>query len=66
MSHSIHDDYERAAAICVNLALDAVEGDIRKELLAAEVDSAEMLNRVLQSIRKRRIDADRLRPVGSG
>lgn len=65
MSDSIHEAYERAAAICVNLALDGVEGDIRKELLHAEDQSAEMLKRVLQSIRKRRIDADRLRPLGN-
>lgn len=65
MSDTPLEEYERAAAICVNLALDGVEGDIRKELLAAGEGSAEILKRVLLSIRKRRIDADRLRPVGS-
>jgi hypothetical protein len=65
MSADPHSDYTRAAAICVNLALDGVEHEVRKELQRAEGPSAEALVRILESLKKRRIDARSLSPVGS-
>lgn len=60
-----HSEYTKAAAICVNLALDSIEGEIRKELSRAGGDSAETLRRLLDKLRLRRIDVNALRPVGS-
>jgi hypothetical protein len=61
-----HSEYTKAAAICVNLAVDSIEGEIRKELNTAAGESAEMLRRLLERVRLRRIDVVALRPAGSG
>jgi hypothetical protein len=61
-----HSEYMKAAAICVNLAVDSIEGEIRKELNTAAGESAAMLRRLLERVRLRRIDVAALRPAGSG
>jgi hypothetical protein len=48
-------EHARVTAICVNLALDSVEQDLREELEAATGQSAEALRRVLTKLRHRRL-----------
>lgn len=58
-------DYARAAALSVNLAVDSVEVDIRKELEIASGETAEALSRLLAQLDKKRIDAEKFNLVGS-
>ena len=63
MSISDHTDYTRAAAICVNFALDSVEADILREIDSGSDAPSETLLRLLARLRKRRIDVDALATV---
>ena len=49
-----HTPYARETAICVDLAFDAMEDDIRSELGSAGTDSHEVLTRLLNKLRDRR------------
>jgi hypothetical protein len=51
-----HAEYTKAAAVCVNLAVDSIEGEIRKELNKAAGEAAEVLRRLLHKVKLRRID----------
>lgn len=48
-------EHARVTAICVNLALDAVEADIRNELLTASPAAFAPLQRLLKAINERRV-----------
>lgn len=61
-----YKEYTKAAAICVNLAVDSIEGDIRKELTAATGDAADTLRRLLEKLKSRRISLGELDALGSG
>ena len=50
-----HMAHARVTAICVNLALDAVEADIRRELDNFPGDGSEALSRVLTKLNDRRL-----------
>ncbi len=49
-------EHARVTAICVNMALDTVEADIRSELLSAGPATAAVLERLLRQLRDRRIN----------
>ena len=51
-------DHARVTAICVNLALDGVEADIREELERVTDEAALALRRVLVRMRQRRVAGD--------
>lgn len=51
---SKHAPYARETALCVDLAYEAMEGDIRTELEAANDASRDALIRVLERLRGRR------------
>jgi len=59
-----HADHARVTAICVNLALDCVEEEIRQELDSADDLTAAALERVLAKVRQRRIYGDEIKTVG--
>lgn len=48
-------EHARVTAICVNLALDAVEADIRSELELASPEAARTLKRLLKQQKERRV-----------
>jgi hypothetical protein len=50
-----HAEYTKAA-VCVNLAVDSIEGEIQKELNNAEGEAADVWRRLLQKVKSRRID----------
>jgi hypothetical protein len=60
-----HAEYTKAAAICVNLAVDSIEGEIRKELRSAAGESAEVLRRLLEKVKLRRINVNALTQIAS-
>lgn len=49
-----HAPYARETALCVDLAYEAMEGDIRAELEATNNTSRDALLRVLEKLRGRR------------
>jgi hypothetical protein len=51
-------DHARVTAICVNLALDQVEADLREALEVASMEAAVALRRTLERMRERRISPD--------
>ena len=55
MTKRNYAEHARVTAICVNLALDAVEEDLREELEAAIGRSADALRRVLTKLKSRRL-----------
>jgi hypothetical protein len=55
LAHKNHSEHARVTAICVNLALDAVEADLRQELDAVSADGAAVIERVLARLRARRV-----------
>lgn len=59
-----HSDHARVTAICVNLALDSVEEEIRQEITTASASTAEVLERVLAKVRYRRIAGDEIKAAG--
>ena len=65
MAHSRHIEFAKATAVCVNLAIDGIEGDIRKELSVTSGEAADTLKRVLERLKKRRIVVDELAPIGN-
>ncbi len=50
-----YSEFSRATAICVNLALDSVDSEVRAELAACSASEAAILERIIRSIRSRRI-----------
>lgn len=65
MARKNHSEHARVTAICVNLALDGVEGDIREELTQTSGEAAAALARLLNRIRRRRLSGDELKAVGA-
>jgi hypothetical protein len=55
MTKRSYAEHARVTAICVNLALDGIEQDIREELEAATGRSVEPLRRVLTKLKHRRL-----------
>jgi hypothetical protein len=53
-SNAKYQIHSKETAICVELALDAVEGDIRAELEANNGTPTDALKRVLEKLRERR------------
>lgn len=64
MARKNHADHARVTAICVNLALDRVEEEIRHEIAAADDATAAVLERVLAKVRQRRIAGDEITAAG--
>jgi hypothetical protein len=58
-------EHARVTAICVNLALDTVEADIRRELDQAGDDAAKVLRRILAQLRAHRVTNSEIKPLGS-
>lgn len=56
------DQFAKATSICVNMAIDCVEADIRKELVVAKGDAVELLKRLLVKLRTRRLVDDLAKP----
>lgn len=50
-----YSEFSRATAICVNLALDSVESEVRAELAVCSASEMAILERIILSIRSRRI-----------
>lgn len=57
-------DHARVTAICVNLALDQVEADLREALELASTETAVVLRRTLERMRERRISPDGISAAG--
>ncbi len=55
MTRKNYAEHARVTAICVNLALDGVEADIREELEQATEEAAYALRRVLARMKERRV-----------
>jgi hypothetical protein len=55
MARRNYAEHARVTAICVNLALDGAEADIRDELERATEEGALALRRVLERMKQRRI-----------
>ena len=64
MARKNHADHARVTAICVNLALDAVEEEIRQELQTSPPGTAAALERILVKVRHRRICGDEFGTAG--
>jgi hypothetical protein len=60
-----HLEHARVTAICVNLALDAVEADLSAELHRAKGEAAFALERVLARLRTRRVDRNEYETAGT-
>ena len=65
MAKKNHLEHARVTAICVNLALDAVEADLSDELQRAQGEAAVALKHVLSRLKVRRVSADGLEVAGS-
>jgi hypothetical protein len=65
MAGKNHAAHARVTAICVNLALDGVEADIRGEIDNISDEAATALERVLVRLRERRAADRDLRTAGS-
>jgi hypothetical protein len=64
MARKDHAAHARVTAICVNLALDGVEADIRGEIDNISDEAATALERVLVRLRERRVADSDLRTAG--
>ena len=64
MARKNHSEHARVTAICVNLALDGVEADIRRELTQTKGEAATALQRVLSRLRERRVTGNELNAIG--
>jgi hypothetical protein len=60
-----HSDHARVTAICVNLALDAVEDEIRREIEMSDATAVAALERILAKVKRRRITGDEIGVAGS-
>ena len=60
MSSKNYAEHARVTAICVNLALDGVEADLRTELVHSSDQSAAALERVLEKLRQRRLQGNEI------
>jgi len=60
-----YEEHARVTSICVNLALDGVEADLREALDRASDEAASALREVLEKVRQRRVQADVLKPTGT-
>jgi len=49
-------EHARVTAICVNLALDAVEADIRSALERAQPEVAQVLEKLLVGLKRQRVE----------
>lgn len=58
MARKNHAEHARVTAICVNLALDGVEADIRQELGSMLGEQTPALLRILEKLRDRRLRLD--------
>lgn len=58
MARKNHAEHARVTAICVNLALDGVEADIRQELDSMLGEQTPALLRVLEKLKDRRLRSD--------
>ncbi len=64
MARKDHAEHARVTAICVNLALDGVEFDIRRELDQTTGEAATALRRVLERLKQRRVNNNELIATG--
>ena len=64
MARKDHAEHARVTAICVNLALDGVESDIRRELDQTTGEAATALRRVLERLKQRRVNNNELIATG--
>lgn len=64
MAQKNHAEHARVTAICVNLALDGVEADIRQELDGVSGEQVRALQRVLEKLKDRRIKSDSIKCAG--
>ena len=64
MARKNHAEHARVTAICVNLALDGIEADIRSELNRTSGEAAAVLRRVLTRLRERRVNGNELEITG--
>ncbi len=64
MAQKNHAEHARVTAICVNLALDGVEADIRQELDNVSGEQEQALQRVLEKLTDRRIKSDLINSTG--
>ena len=60
-----YDEHARVTSICVNLALDGVESDLREALDQVSDEAAAALRHVLEKLKQRRVQADELKPTGT-
>ena len=60
-----YEEHARVTSICVNLALDGVEADLREALDRASDEAASALREVLEKVRQRRVLANELKPTGT-
>lgn len=65
MTQRNYAELARATAICVNMALDGVEADIRDELERATDEAAAALRRLLARMKRRRIEEGEPRSAGA-
>ncbi len=65
MARKNHAEHARVTAICVNLALDGVEGEIRKELVSTSAETAAALVRILAQVKRRRLSGEEIEALGS-
>ncbi len=64
MARKDHAEHARVTAICVNLALDGVKSDIRRELDQTTGEAATALRRVLERLKQRRVNNNELIATG--
>ena len=65
MAHKDYAEHARVTAICVNLALDGVEADIREELERVSDEAASALRRVLTRMKHRRVAETQPEPASA-
>jgi hypothetical protein len=65
MTRKNHLEHARVTAICVNLALDCVEADIRQELGRISGEGSTALKRVLVKLKERRVTGNELEATGT-
>jgi hypothetical protein len=65
MAGKNYEEHARVTSICVNLALDGVEADLREALDQANDEAAAVLRAVLEKLRQRRIQQNELEPTGT-
>ena len=65
MGRKNHAEHARVTAICVNLALDGVEADIRAELEQSTDQMVAALERVLDRLRQRRLAGNEMKATGA-